>query len=85
MNDIDLEGMYNNYIAKWNADIYEENDFDGFKNQSVLSFVVILDSLDAILSNQDVVDGSLLMSGDSKIWRVLSDSRCWADVNEKWN
>ena len=27
VDDVDLENMYNHYIAKWNADIYEESDY----------------------------------------------------------
>lgn len=84
IEEVDLEDMYNNYIAKWNADIYEENAWGGFKNNSALSFVVIMDTLDTILSNTDMAEESFLMSGDSKIWRILSGSSCWADVNKKW-
>lgn len=83
--DVDLEEMYNNYIAKWNADIYEENDYSCFKNSSALSFVVILDTIDAILSRAELSEESLLLSGDKRIWGILSSCRCWADVNEKWH
>ena len=31
VDDVDLENMYNHYIAKWNADIYEESDYCCFK------------------------------------------------------
>ncbi len=82
--DVDLEDMYNYYIKKWNADIYEEGYYSGFKGNSALSFAVIMDTLDAILNGNDISDESLLMSGDSKIWNILSISKCWADVNEKW-
>lgn len=82
--DIDLEEMYNHYIAKWNADIYEESDYSGFKNSSALSLIVILDTIDTILSDSEISEDSLLLSGDTRIWGILSDSRCWADVNEKW-
>ena len=83
--DIDLEEMYNNYIAKWNADIYDENCYCGFKYNSAQSFVVIMDTLDAILSNKDITDDSLLMSDNCKLWHILAKSHCWADVNESWN
>ena len=82
--DVDLEDMYNNYIKKWNADIYEEGYHSGFKGNSALSFIVIVDTLDAILSGKGISDESLLMSGDPKIWQILSNSKCWADVNEEW-
>ena len=84
INDVDLENMYNRYIAKWNDDIYEEDDFFCFRRNTALSFIVLLDSLDAILSETGVMDSSLLMSDDSKIWHTLANSCCWADVNEKW-
>ena len=83
--DVDLEEMYNNYIAKWNADIYEESDYSGFKNSSALSFIVILDTIDTILGGDELSEESLLLSGDKRIWGILSDSRCWADMNEEWN
>ena len=84
IEDIDLESMYNLYIAKWNADIYDENPYGGFKNNSALSFIVILDTLDSILNETGVTEDSLLLSGDKKIWRMLSKSRCWADINAMW-
>ena len=84
IEDIDLESMYNLYIAKWNADIYDENPYGGFKNNSALSFIVILDTLDAIMNETGVTEDSLLLSGDKKIWRMLSKSRCWADINAMW-
>lgn len=85
VDEVDLEDMYNNYIAKWNGDIYEETDYGGFKNCSALSFVVILDTLDAILANTEFTEDSLLLSDDERLWNALASSRCWADVNEKWN
>ena len=81
-HDIELEAMYNNYIAKWNADIYEECHFGGFKNNSALSFVVIMDTLDILLSNSELSEDSLLMTKDKRLWSALSESRCWADVNK---
>lgn len=85
VTDVDLEDMFNNYIMKWNGDIYEEGNYSGFKNNSAHSFVVILDSLDAILGQTRITDNHPLISGDRHIWRVLSECRCWADVNERWN
>ena len=82
IGEIDLEDMYNHYIAKWNADLYEEYAW-GFKGSSALSFIVIMDTLDAILSESDLDNRSLLLSSEGKIWRLLAESRCWADVNDK--
>ena len=67
-----------------NADIYVEGYYSGFKSNSALSFVVIMDTLDAILSGKEVSDESLLMSGNPKIWNILSNSKCWADINDEW-
>jgi len=78
VDEVDLEDMYNNYIAKWNADIYEENPW-GFKGHSALSFVVILDTLDAILKGGGIDGNSSLLSNEGKVWRTLAQSRCWAD------
>lgn len=80
VDDVDLEAMYNNYIAKWNADIYEESNFIGFKNCSALSFVVIMDTLDIILGESQLNKTSFLLSDNSKFWQILSRSRCWADI-----
>ena len=80
IDDVDLEAMYNNYIAKWNADIYEDCDFLGFKNSSALSFVVIMDTLDIILGEAQLNEKSFLLSDNRKIWDILSQSRCWADI-----
>lgn len=85
VNDIeqlDLEDMYNNYISKWNA-IIEDDSLCGFKDCSALSFVVILDTLDAILGKRPINHNSFLMAGDGQFWRILADSRCWADVNTR--
>ena len=84
-DEVDLEDMYNNYIAKWNADIVEESDYCGFKNNSALSFMVILETLDILLSQKDIPEDSFLLSGDSRLWQILAESRCWADVNENWD
>lgn len=83
VTDVDLEQMFNHYIKKWNADIYEEDANSGFKNNSALSFVVILDSLDVILGNAEITDNHPLLFGDRHFWHTLADCRCWADVNEK--
>ena len=82
--EVDLEGMYNRYIAKWNADLSDDDAYLGFKSNSALSLIVILDTLDYILSESEVDESSFLLSGEKEIWRVLASSRCWADVNEKW-
>lgn len=82
-SEIDLEAMYNHYIAKWNADHYEEYDL-GFKGNSALSFVVILDTLDAILDGEGIDEQSSLLSPEGRMWRILAESRCWADVNEEF-
>lgn len=84
IEDVDLEDMYNSYIAKWNGDIYGD-DFGGFKYNSTLSFIVIMDSLDVILNDKGITNESFLMSGDSRMWHILADSRCWADVNEMYS
>ena len=83
VEDVDLEKMFNHYIRKWNADIYEEDAFSGFKNNSALSFVVILDSLDVILDKAEITNEHSLLFGDHHFWNALADSRCWADVNDK--
>jgi hypothetical protein len=83
ISEVDLEAMYNNYIAKWNADIYEDNDYCGFKNCSALSFIVVLDTLDIILGDTELSNSSLLLSDNKEFWDVLSRSKCWADVNAK--
>ena len=83
--EVCLEDMYNHFIAKWNADIYEENAYGGFKNNSALLFVVIMDTLDVITGRITMAESSLLKPGDNNaIWQALADSRCWADLNEKW-
>lgn len=82
--EIDLEDMYNNYISKWNGDLYEECGFGGFKNNSALSFIVILDTLDVLLGEAVITDHSFLLSGDARMWQVLAESRCWSDVNNCW-
>ena len=84
VDGVDLENMYNHYIAKWNADIYEEPNYRCFKRNTALSFIVLIDTLDAILNEKEVTEESILLSGDSRIWHTLADSYCWADVNEKW-
>ena len=81
INAVDLENMYNLYIKKWNADIYEEG-YGNFKNSSAMSFIVLLDTLDAILESGDLADDSLLLSGNRDIWFMLSDCNCWKDVND---
>lgn len=85
VEQVDLEDMYNNYIAKWNADIEDEDDYGSFKRESVLSLVVILDSLDAILGKTALSEESLLLSGDKSLWHILAGSQCWSDVNERWH
>ena len=82
VEEIDLENMYNNYIVKWNADLFEDRPL-GFKNGSALSFVVILDTLDAILSGEGINGKSMLFSPEERFWRILAESKCWADVNIK--
>jgi len=80
---IDLEDMYNNYISKWNGDIYNKNN-NGFLRDSALSFIMILDTLDAILGKTRITDNSFMLSGEAKPWNVLAKSRCWFEVNERW-
>ena len=84
-DEIDLADMYNKYIKKWNADIYEESyTVCEFKYQSVLSFITILDTLDCLLNMTNITDKSLMMSGDEKLWDIFANSCCWTDVNDKW-
>ncbi len=84
IDQIDLEAMYNNYIAKWNADIYEECDYSIFKSSSVLSFIIILDTLDIILGDSYITDDSLLLYDNKDFWYKLSSSYCWADLNNQF-
>jgi len=84
IDDVELEDMYNHYIAKWNADQDEEDGLCCFKRNTALSFIVLLDSLDTILSGAEVAEEDLLMSDDNSIWNTLANSYCWADVNKRW-
>ena len=82
---VDLEDMYNNYISKWNADKPEEHSYCSFKQSSALAFVVIMDTIDTIISGKDLGSDSLLLSPEGSTWRILSNCRCWGDVNERWH
>lgn len=78
---IDVEDMYNNFIAKWNKGDCEERHYCKFKNMSAFSFVVILDTLDAVLSAKGLTNDSFLLNDDKKIWWALYQSRSWEEVN----
>ena len=80
---LDIEDMYNNYILKWNDETEEEGETLGFMDSSALSFVVILDTLDAILGRKPIDDKSFLIADDGIIWRILAESLCWDDVNTR--
>lgn len=84
VEEVDLEAMYNNYIAKWNADIYEAEEYGSFKQSSALSFIVIMDTIDIILEKSPFYEESCLLSDNSRFWHILSQSKCWADVNERF-
>ena len=79
----------NRYIKAKMADAYKDFyclfDYGTFKSESALSFIVIMDTLDAILGKTEINDDSSLLSKDSKLWNILSASHCWEDVNERWN
>lgn len=82
---IDVGEMYNLYIKKWNGDVCDGTEKrDAFESHSALSFVIILDTLDSILGTGHLLDDSSLFSNNEKMWEILSVSRCWEDVNEKW-
>ena len=85
VEEVDLEDMYNNYIAKWNADIYDTNDYGSFKQSSALSFIVIMDTLDILLGISQLNESSFLLSDDNKFWQILAQSKCWAEVNDKYS
>lgn len=82
VDKVDLEDMYNNFIAEWNADIYPDDEYHGFKNDTVFSFVMILDTLDCLLGKQTITDKILEYFGNEEIWEMFRHCRCWADVNE---
>ena len=81
VDDVDIEDMFNNYIAKWNGEVEEETMY-GFREQTALSFVVILDTMDAILDGTGITEHSLLTGGEKKMWNLLARSRSWDDVKE---
>ena len=82
VENVDLDDMYNNFIAEWNADIYPEDEYHGFKNDTVFSFVMILDTLDCLLGRQTITDKTLEYFGNEEMWEMFRHCRCWADVNE---
>ena len=47
-----------------------------------MSFIVLLDTLDALLDSGDLAEDSILLSGDCDKWFMLSDCNCWKDVND---
>ena len=81
---INLKDMYNSYIARWNADIYDEAEI-GFRGGSVLSYIVMLDTIDAILNGNGFSENSFLLTENKTLWRILASCRCWADLNEAYD
>lgn len=83
-DEIQLEAMFNNYIKKWNNDIYQEDSYSRFKNYTAMSFVIIMETLDIILGNKQFDESSILLNDDPKIWSALAKSHCWADLNKEY-
>ena len=73
--------MYQMFILGWNADLAEDNPFRiDFERCSAQLFVLMMDSLDILLGKKTIEDDSLLLNDNSKIWDMLTDAKCWGDI-----
>ena len=80
-DEISIEEMYQMFILGWNADLAEDNPFRiDFERCSAQLFVLMMDSLDILLRRKTIEDDSLLLNDDSKIWNMLTDAKCWGDI-----
>lgn len=80
-DDIDLEEMYRLFVMGWNGELSEDHIFfKDFSECSAQTFVLIMDSLDAILGEGILNDEHLLLNDNRKIWSLLENSRCWGDM-----
>ena len=81
VESVNLEEMYSLFVKGWNAELAEDDiirkDFEGATAQM---FVIMMDTLDCILSGKNLADDSFLLSDDPEAWSILGRARCWAEV-----
>lgn len=78
VEEIDVFEMYNMFIHQWNRELpYKDSMFVGM---SAFTFMVILDSFEAILSQKELPCNSVLLCQDYDILDALDRSKCWGDV-----
>lgn len=79
-SDIDFCKMLDFFVRKWNYEKMHDNDYDPYKEGNCQMLLVILESMDLILSQKNLMDEHLLLNGDSGLWNRLCNACCWAEL-----
>ncbi len=80
-SQINIEKMYDSFVMGWNADLPEGNLFrKDFEKASAQAFVMLIDSLNCVLSGENIADDAFILSDDRNAWGNLGNAKCWSDV-----
>ena len=80
---IDLLDMYSTYVKAWNGDLESKHPFTlAFKHSNAQELLILLESLNIILGNEEIDDENILLNGDSFFWQQLGSSKNWHEVSE---
>jgi hypothetical protein len=83
VEEVSLEKMYDLFVQGWNGQLPENHIFQReFKKTSVISLLVMMDTLNVLLGKERIDDTSMLLMNNPVMWKEFQGSRCWGDLNQ---
>jgi hypothetical protein len=83
VEQVSLEKMYDLFVQGWNGQLPEKHIFQKkFKGTSVISLLVMMDTLNVLLGKERIDDTSMLLMNNPVMWNEFQRSSCWGDLNQ---
>ncbi|MCR5603803.1 MAG: hypothetical protein K6G27_08895 [Lachnospiraceae bacterium] len=84
-DEIDVIDMYSHYTSAWNGDAEDDDPFtDAFKRENAQALLILLESLNVIMGNEEIGDDHLLLNGDGGLWHSLGNAKNWYEVDRNY-
>ncbi len=84
LDEIDVLDMYAKYVRAWNGDADEKSPYSlRFKSSSAQEFLILLETLDVLITGSQINDDHLLLNGDEQLWRDIGWAKNWYEVGRK--
>lgn len=80
----ELSDMYDLYVKAWNGMLSDDHPMSReFKRSNAQEFIILMETINAIVNEEGISDDNILMSDDDILWHALCDGKNWYSVGRK--